>query len=78
MLDTRQTTTQPATVLDTDAFLSDNLSLIAMNATMARDFLEVGDSPGFRYSLACLIARAKAVAGVVNGHGPLSDKGGSR
>lgn len=72
-----QNTPQRASAFDTDAFLSEHLSLIAMNATMARDFLEVGDHPGFRYSLASLIARAKAVAGVVNDLGALADSKGS-
>lgn len=68
-----------ASALDVDAFLSEHLSLIAMNATMARDFLEAGDTPGFRYSLTCMIARAKAIAGVVNDLGALADsKGGAR
>jgi hypothetical protein len=66
-----------STVHDTHAFLSEHLSLIAMNATMARDYLEAGDAPGFRYSLASLIARAKAVAGVVNDLGALAESNGS-
>jgi hypothetical protein len=64
---------EPGSATDADAFLSEHLSLLAMNATMARDFLEVGDNAGFRYSLACMIARAKAVAGVVNDLGALAD-----
>ncbi len=68
---------QRASAFDPDAFLSEHLSLLAMNATMARDFLEVGDNAGFRYSLACMIARAKAVAGVVNDLGALADSKGS-
>lgn len=67
----------PASALDVDAFISEHLSLLAMNATMARDFLEAGDNAGFRYSLACMIARAKAVAGVVNDLGALADSKGS-
>jgi hypothetical protein len=70
-------TQRQASALDTDAFLSEHLSLIAMNAAMARDYLEAGDAPGFRYSLASLIARAKAVAGVVNDLGALADGKGS-
>ncbi len=70
---------QPACTpaIDTDLFISENLSLLALNATMARDFLEVGDSAGFRYSLACMIARAKAVAGLVNDLGTLADRKGA-
>lgn len=77
MQSTVHDTQRQASALDTDAFLSEHLSLLAMNATMARDFLEVGDNAGFQYSLACLIARAKAVAGVVNDLGALAESNGS-
>lgn len=61
--------------IDADQFVSENLALMAMNARMARDFLETGDVPGFHYSLRCLMARAKAVAGLVNDLGSLSEGG---
>lgn len=55
-----------ASTFDAEAFIYEQLGFICLHAGMAQTYLEAGDNPGFRYSLASLVARVKAVAGVFN------------
>lgn len=57
---------EPGSATDPGEYIFEQLGLVAMHAGMAQTYFEAGDSPGFRYSLASLVARVKAVAGVVN------------
>jgi hypothetical protein len=57
---------ESSSTFDAKSFIGEHLALIGMNASMAKAFLEVGDVAGFRYSLSCMVARVKAVAGTFN------------
>lgn len=55
-----------SSAIDAEAFIHEQLGFVALHAGMGQSYLEAGDVPGFRYSLSSLVARVKAVAGVVN------------
>lgn len=64
MTQASSTTRSPA--IDAEAFIHEQLGFVALHAGMGQSYLEAGDTPGFRYSLSSLVARVKAVAGIVN------------
>lgn len=62
-----------SSALDAEVFMHEQLGFIALHAGMAQSYIDAGDMPGFRYSLASLVARVKAVAGIVNDLGALAE-----
>jgi len=55
-----------SSAIDAEAFIHEQLGFVVLHAGMGQSYLEAGDTPGFRYSLSSLVARVKAVAGIVN------------
>lgn len=62
-----------SSAIDAEAFIHEQLGFVALHAGMGQSYLEAGDTPGFRYSLSSLVARVKAVAGIVNDLGALAE-----
>ena len=66
---------QRSSAIDAEAFMHEQLGLICLHGNMAQSYLEAGDPAGFRYALASLVARVRAVTGIVNDLGALAEKG---
>lgn len=65
---------QRSSAIDAEPMLHEQLGLITLNANMAQMYIEAGDPAGFRYALASLVARVRAVTGIVNDLGALADE----
>lgn len=73
-MSTATSSTNTSSAFNAEVFMFEQLGFVAMHAGMAQSYLDAGDVPGFRYSLASLVARVKAVAGIVNDLGALAEK----
>lgn len=48
-----------------DEFLVEQLGFLSLNASMAQSYVQTGDLPGLNYCVRQIIARVKAIAGIL-------------